>query len=313
MGGTSYSSSAANYFAKTTSTKSTNQIFTQNTAHKVAATMSPDGLKFRESRDSVAHPESLAIAIFLDVTGSMGQIPEHLIKNNLPTLMDTIIKHGVEHPHVMFSAIGDIADDAPLQVGQYEAGDKELNECLSSVWLEGNGHGNQEEAYILAHLVAARHTSIDCFEKRGEKGILFTIGDEASHSKLSVAQLKHVMGYTECEEVTHEQLLAEAQRMYHIYHIHVEQGNYPSHSSQGKKIVDYWKNLLPERVILLNDSTELAEVIATTVAMIHGAAIEDIVKDFDKSTANNVTTALARINVDVQKNGRKQQEGVMVI
>lgn len=312
MGGSTHSSTAASYFAKSASTKSTNQIFTQNVAKKVATTMEPRLLKFRESRDSAAHPESLAIAIFLDVTGSMGTIPEYLIKNTLPKLMDTIIKHGVEHPHVMFSAIGDIADDAPLQVGQFEAGDKELNDCLSSVWLEGHGHGNQEEAYLLAHLIAARHTSIDCFEKRGEKGILFTIGDEASHSKLNVSQLKSVMGYEECEDVTHAQLIAEAQRMYHLYHIHVEQGNYPSNDTLGKSIVKYWKDLLPERVILLNDSTELAEVIATTVAMIHGADIKDVVKDFDTTTANNVSTALATITVDVQKKG-KQQEGVLVI
>jgi hypothetical protein len=42
--------------------------------------MNPFGVAQRESRDSDAHPQSLAIAVIFDVTGSMGSIPVTLQK-----------------------------------------------------------------------------------------------------------------------------------------------------------------------------------------------------------------------------------------
>ncbi len=38
-------------------------------------TLDPKGVKFRESRDSDAHPRSNAISVLFDETGSMGGIP----------------------------------------------------------------------------------------------------------------------------------------------------------------------------------------------------------------------------------------------
>ena len=40
----------------------------------------------RESRDSAEHPQSLAIAVLFDVTGSMGAVPRQLQKK-LPKLL----------------------------------------------------------------------------------------------------------------------------------------------------------------------------------------------------------------------------------
>ncbi len=37
--------------------------------------LNPKGVKLRESRDSAAHPESHAVAVFCDVTGSMQGVP----------------------------------------------------------------------------------------------------------------------------------------------------------------------------------------------------------------------------------------------
>src|SRR5688572_7662942 len=85
--------------------------------------MNPLDVKVRESRDSDAHPESLAIAVMFDVTGSMHQVPQILLKN-LPKLMGLLLKKGyVAHPQILVGCIGDATcDRAPLQVGQFESG-----------------------------------------------------------------------------------------------------------------------------------------------------------------------------------------------
>src|SRR6516162_6519667 len=61
----------------------------------------------RESRDSDEHPNSLAIAVLFDVTGSMGAVPRGL-QAKLPNLLGLLTDASyVEHPQIMFGAIGD--------------------------------------------------------------------------------------------------------------------------------------------------------------------------------------------------------------
>ncbi|HOY20786.1 MAG TPA: hypothetical protein PLC89_25965 [Haliscomenobacter sp.] len=296
MGYTSWSSDAYSHLKSSYSGKSTDQIFSS----VMNAAMDPKGLVFRESRDSDAHPNALAIAVFLDVTGSMGQIPEMLIRHKLGSLMDTLLAHGVEDPQVMFSAIGDHhTDRAPLQMGQFESGTDELNECLSKVYIEGGGGGQNMESYLLAWLVAGRHTSIDCFEKRGHKGFLFTIGDEKSWDSVAADRLKDLMGYAQTDPITDAQVLAQAQRMYHVFHIHINETGY----KDNPDIIGYWKKLLGERALILDNHMAVAELIASTVAVINGANLDKVAAEFDAATAHSVKNALMKVHTDVLKVG----------
>ncbi|AEE51225.1 hypothetical protein [Haliscomenobacter hydrossis] len=296
MGYTSWSSDAYSHLKSSYSGKSADQIFSSG----MNAAMNPNGLVFRESRDSDAHPNSLAIAVFLDVTGSMGQIPEMLIRHKLGSLMDTLLAHGVEDPQVMFSAIGDHhTDRAPLQMGQFESGTDELNECLSKVYLEGGGGGQNMESYLLAWLVAGRHTSIDCYEKRGHKGFLFTIGDEKSWDSIAADRLKDLMGYAQTDPITDAQVLAQAQRMYHVFHIHINETGY----KDNPDIIGYWKKLLGERALILDNHMAVAELIASTVAVINGANLDKVAAEFDAATANSVKNALMKVHTGVLKVG----------
>lgn len=302
MGSSAWSGDAYANLKQDYSTKSTQQIFTSTNLDKE---MSPKGVKFRESRDSSAHPNSLAVMVLLDETGSMGDIPDNLVRHKLGALMETLISHGVPDAHVLFGGIGDhYSDSSPLQVGQFEAGTEELNKWLTKIHLEGNGGGQGMESYSLAWLFASRHTSIDCFEKRGEKGFLFTIGDEGVHPKLEKDFLKELLGYDFGEDISADQLLSEAQRMYHVFHLQIHQ------TSTGRTpgIVEAWKKRLGERVIIVEDYNNVAEIIASTVAIVQGADIHNVVKGFDDNTAKQVTNALVRITSDVVV---KQKEGVL--
>lgn len=294
MGNSNWSSDSYARFASDFKSKSTDDIFGQNKSRTISNDLSPEGVLIRESRDSVLHPNSVAISVWLDVTGSMGKIPEIMIREKLNKLMETLISNGVADAHVLFGAIGDhYTDSYPLQVSQYEAGTEELVKWLTSIYIEGGGGGQTMESYLLAWMFAARHTAIDCFEKRNKKGFIFTIGDESTHTSLSGAKIKSIMGVAEAEDVSAEQLLIEASEKYEIFHIHINEGNYRN----SERVLKPWRDLLGERLIILNDYNNIAELIASTVAIMHGASLQDVTANFDTNVATTIQTAL----VDVEK------------
>ena len=290
MGYGTWSSDAFDYLKSAHRTKTRDEIFTSKETSK---NMTPKGLIFRESRDSVEHPNSVPIMVFLDVTGSMGEIPEILVKQKLGALMETVLNHGVADPQVLFGAIGDqYSDHSPLQIGQFESATKELDHWLTDIELEGNGGPWGRESYQLAWLAGARHTSIDSFEKRNMKGFLFTIGDERTHLEFNAPEAKKIMGYGQSENMSAEQLLKEAQRMYNVFHIHVKHGG----GSEESTVCDEWREMLKQNLIILDDYNLVAETIATAVAVISGADKKMVLASFDKSIASTVSTALAHVN-----------------
>ena len=300
MGSSSYSHDAYSYFSSSAKTKAADDIFTQNKTRTIASTMDPKGITFREARDSNVHPESLAIMVWLDVTGSMGKIPEIIIKEKLDKIMSTLINHGVKDAAVFFGAIGDhntgmYSDKYPLQVGQFESGTDELIKCLSSVFIEGGGGGNSCESYCLAHYFAGKHTSIDCYEKRGKKGFLFTIGDEKNHRLFTAEEQIEIFGYEAGQDMTDKEMLESAQRMYHVFHIHANQTSY----KDDPQVLNYWKDLLGERLIIMDDYNDVAEIIASTIAVMNGVTIDTVTSSFDTITAGRVKTALAKVDTSV--------------
>jgi len=96
--------------------------------------MNPRGVRVRESRDSDAHPQSRAVGVLFDVTGSMQGVPR-VLQAHLPKLMGLLIRKGyLDHPQILIGAIGDATcDAAPLQVGQFESG-IEIDEDLGKLY-----------------------------------------------------------------------------------------------------------------------------------------------------------------------------------
>jgi hypothetical protein len=259
-GGTySYDDRATRAVASGFDTKSAREIFTERSMNNA---MSPNGISVRESRDSAEHPNSVPVVIALDVTGSMGSIPHFLVKEGLPDMMDKIIKDGVPDPQVLFLGIGDHeCDNAPLQVGQFESSDELLDHWLTKLWIEGNGGGNMGESYHLAWLLAGRYTSTDHFEKRGKKGILFTIGDEPVLPDLPSHSQKMIMGDGQYSNTTKAELLDKAREQYEVFHLHLMQGS----NGNSQRVKDGWKQLLGDNVLYIQRKEEVAQIIADKV------------------------------------------------
>ncbi len=232
------------------------------TARKIESAMSPMNLEFRESRDSAEHPNSVPIIVGLDVTGSMGSIPHYLISTSLPKIMGKIMQAGEADPQMLFVAVGDHeCDNSPLQVAQFESSDELLDKWLKQVYLEGGGGGNAGESYHLAWYLAANHTKTDSFEKRGKKGLLFTIGDEPVLADLSSAAIRKITGNGDSKGQSAAQLLEQAEQTFDVYHIHVKF----TRSGGLKTVQDGWKQLMGDNVLFADDQDSIATLIAETV------------------------------------------------
>lgn len=256
--------------------KPASQIFTQR---NLSNAMNPEGVMLRESRDSDEHPNTVSIILALDVTGSMGSIPHFLVKEGLPNIMGNIIQRGIKDPQLLFLAVGDHeCDRSPLQVGQFESSDPLLDKWLTEVYLEGGGGGNAGESYLLAWYFAGWHTSIDCFEKRGQKGFLFTIGDEPTLPELPSEALDSIMGKGQHRHHHALELLDKAREKYHVYHLHIKETS----AGSQKTTQDGWKQLMGEHLILVDKHTDIARIIPETVAK--------VMAELQASTANNQAT-----------------------
>lgn len=156
--------------------------------------MDPSRGAVREVRGSETHPTTYPAALFLDVTGSMVSTSNHIVREGLSNIMDSIIQAGVPDIALLLGGIGDhVSDQAPLQLGQFESGDVELDTWLTRTWMESGGGGTGEESYLLAW-VAATLFQTDSVGPRDRKGVLITVGDEWCHQELSASHIGEVFG-----------------------------------------------------------------------------------------------------------------------
>jgi hypothetical protein len=237
------------------------QIFKQNKCHPL---MSPRGVRLRESRDSVDHPQSLGIVFALDVTGSMGEIPRIMATQQLPAFMKVLMDCKIHDPQLLFTAIGDaISDSAPLQVGQFESTAELMDEWLTRSYLEGGGGGSGEESYELGLYFLAMHTEMDCMAKRKKRGYLFLTGDESPYPTLSKNVVDAVIGDRLDGDLTSEEIVAEVQRTFNPFFI------IPDHS-RAKRCERRWRDLLGDHVLCLDAPEDVCFVAAGTVLLSEG-------------------------------------------
>lgn len=288
MGSSRWSSDDWSSYSSTVKTKTIDKLFS---SRSLKDSLNPFGVSLRESRDSDLNPQSNAIIVGLDVTGSMGMIADSMAREGLGVMVEEILKRKpVSDPHIMCMGIGDAYHDtAPLQVTQFEA-DITIAKQLEEIWLEKGGGGNNFESYNLPWYFAALHTSIDCFEKRNKKGYLFTIGDEEAPNKVLKGQIEKIFGEKVQSDYETEQLLNMVSKMYHVYHIVVEEGNHAKYHLP--QVMDSWTQLLGQRVLRLSDHKKLAEVVVSAIEVNEGKDVDTVVKSWSGGTSVVVSRAL---------------------
>lgn len=245
------------------------------TAHP---TLEPHGVTVREARDSDEHPTSVPIAVLFDVTGSMGLVPRRL-QQKLPQLFGLLQRKGyVQHPQILFGAIGDATcDQVPLQIGQFES-DNRMDEQLGNILIEGGGGGQKTESYELAAYFMARHTVLDSVQKRGKRGYLFIIGDEMNYPHVYARGantpatgwggtrrrgVAEVIGDQLQDDIPTATIYAELTRSFDVYFI------LPAAASHGgdPQVLQHWRGLLGQNVIELDDLDAVCETIALIVGI----------------------------------------------
>lgn len=273
------------------------EIFVNNKTRQISPQMSPFDLKIRESRDSDIHPNSFASLVFLDVTGSMGSIPKKIVQEKLGSIMNTLVDLNFPDIQVLFGAIGDHKHDQfPIQIGQFETGPQELNRWLTETYIEGGGGGGSFESYLLAWYFAQHFTSIDCFENRNKKGILFTVGDERTYETISGNSIKKIFGNKEVppQEVSAKDLLKEIRKNYEPYHIHVNTTSYRN----NEEVLNSWRNLIGENnLLILNDDSAVAEIISTVIGLHNEIELESILSKFDSDMQYTISETIKNVKI----------------
>jgi hypothetical protein len=240
-------------------------IRAQRAAARVHPQMDPRLLKngLRESRDGAEHPDSRAVAVLFDVTGSMGAVPR-ILQKSLTTLFGLCLRRGyLEHPAILVGGVGDATcDAAPLQVGQFESGN-EVEDDLSRLYLEGGGGGQQTESYELGLYFLARKTGIDCWDKRRRKGYAFLIGDEMPYRAAGREEVERVFGDVLPEDVPVGRLVKEVRERWELYYVIPRLSSY----YDDPRIFACWERLLGPNVLKLQDPAGISELLASLIGI----------------------------------------------
>ena len=275
------------HYASNSHIRATRNIQQVYTSKYMPVEFDPSKMKLpREARDSNENPNSRGIIFACDLTGSMDIFLMDLIQNEVPRLIRNTFESVQYDPQICFMGFGDVAarDDAPLQVTQFET-DIRILQQLQNIYVERGGGGNRYESYILPWYFAANHISMDCFEKRGKKGFLFTFGDEEPTPKLTKDEIKTVFGENSSLDqtlITSEEMLEIVSEKFYCYHIMLHAHNY------DYNVVKEWKNLLGSHVCDLSNHHYLPELIATILKMYEGKSKEDAILDINDLRGRSV-------------------------
>ncbi len=262
-------------------------LFKQRECHPL---MNPRGVHLRESRDSAEHPNSLAIAFALDVTGSMGDIPEILARRELPKFMKVLTDCKIADPQVLFMAVGDATcDRAPLQVGQFETTAELMDQWLTWSFLEGGGGGQDTESYELGLYFLAQHTDLDCWRKRNKRGYMIMTGDERPYPAVSRVQVDSIIGDRVDDDIPISAAIAAVQKSYNPFFLIPD-------LARRARCENVWRNVLGDHVVCMESPSDTCYVAAGIIALGEGVVtdLDDLARVLEHAGAGDRLGAVIR-------------------
>jgi hypothetical protein len=114
----------------------------------------------------------------------------------------------------------------------------------------------------------ARHTAIDCHEKRGRRGYLFLIGDECPYPRVKRDEVEQVIGDAPQTDIPVAELLAELEKRWHVFFVLPRM----THHWNNPEVHRAWTDLLGQNVLRLEDPAGICELIASTIGLAEGKA-----------------------------------------
>lgn len=256
MGGGAWTS--ASYSTYTTSTRgiSLDDFVNTNysaqemyTSRRLAPELNPHNV-MRECCDTEEHPKTLPVILALDVTGSMGDASVKVAKKLNEIMTELYADSNIKDIEFCIMGIGDLAyDSAPIQISQFES-DIRIAEQLDKIYFEAGGGGNKYESYTAAWYMGVNHAKLDCW-KRGQKGIIITLGDEGPNPYLPKRGLSVATGDKLQGDVETKELYNDTIQKYDIYHIAVNDPSSSYNYHQRYHNIDkQWEELLGDHYMV---------------------------------------------------------------
>ena len=236
------------------------QIYTSTSVDKM---LNPYKV-MRECRESDEHPNTRPLILTLDVSGSMSDCLVE-VASSLNDIITRLLndKDKLGDLEICVMGIGDlIYDDGAIQIGQFES-DIRIAEQLDKIWFERGGGGNLYESYTAAWYMGARHTDLDCW-KRGEKGVIITLGDEMLNPYLPQEQLAKATGDSLQGDIETGDLYIEASQKYDLYHIFVDHNSYTHKRCEND--AKSFKDVIGENNVFIATVNEISDVIVDIVS-----------------------------------------------
>jgi hypothetical protein len=112
----------------------------------------------------------------------------------------------------------------------------------------------------------ARHTSIDCYERRGKRGYLFLVGDEIPYPRIKRKEVERVIGDHLRQDIPTEEIVRELERRYDVYYILPRM----THHWENHEVQRRWAELLGQNVLRLEDPAGICEMIAGAIGVAEG-------------------------------------------
>lgn len=149
----------------------------------------------------------------------------------------------------------------------------------------------------------ARHTALDCLEKRRKRGYCFLIGDEMPYPKVKRNEVNSVIGDSLEADIPTEAIIAELEKKFDVYYILPNMTSY----YEDPEVHGHWVKLLGQNVLRLEDPNGICELIAATIGLAEGrtdlAAVPDDLKEIGCDA--DVCGAVSRALVSVASKGRE--------